>query len=663
MQNLLNELKILLADLPRFTYEGRLVKQAVIDAAQSLDIELLQLLMSHDAIKKHFFQNVGGVMVFDKVKLLRFVSNKAFLEDSYTSFKNKIGLVTKNSDGTYDAYLSDAKEVVLAYPYKDCMLEGGQTKEEQKRSEIFWNETLAPDDIDRLKEPKAFTNIKRYRQDNAFSKPEPEPLSINDNYIIKGNNLLALYSLLPVYRGKVKLIYIDPPYNTESDSFNYNDSFNRSAWLTFMKDRIRAAKDLLAKEGFLFVHISFHQYAYLKVLLDEEFNQNNICTFNLLVRHPNRILKADKDFHDVMEYILVYTKNKVANKIAKIQVENTIDNYVYKIKELSEGKKIKLNGGEATYFEPAEYEIIKEVPNVENLQKISIRGSLKEGNSSGRFYEKYLAPIKNQFSPMTIFKVNDMGNDSFDHRYFYVPEVGKANGGYFQGVPKDSKEFKIKPYPNFLDFVQEFNNVGYEGTVEFRNGKKPESLLKKVFEIGGLEKGDLVLDFFLGSGTTAATAHKLGLKYIGIEQLNYERNGSVARINAVVQGEQNGISDDENVNWQGGGSFVYMELAQANEHFKEQLQAANTEGVLLEIWERMKTEAFISHRIDLSRESDYFGKEYEALNFEDKKRFLIETLDKNMLYVPYCDMESKEFGLSEADKAATKAFYNLKNEA
>lgn len=247
MQNLLNELKTLLATQPRFTQEGRMIKQAVIDAAQSLDLELLQLLISHEAIKRHFFQDVGGILVFDKVKLLRFVSNKAFLEDSYTAFKNKIGLVTKNSDGLYDAYLSDSKEVVLAYPYKDCMLEGGQTKEEQKRTEVFWNETLAPDDIDRLKEPKAFSNIKRFDTEGVHENITD--LSLNDNYIIKGNNLLALYSLLPVYRGKVKLIYIDPPYNTGNDSFKYNDAFSHSTWLTFMKDRLNIAKELLCRGG------------------------------------------------------------------------------------------------------------------------------------------------------------------------------------------------------------------------------------------------------------------------------------------------------------------------------------------------------------------------------------------------------------------------------
>ena len=151
-----------------------------------------------------------------------------------------------------------------------------------------------------------------------------------------------------------------------------------------------------------------------------------------------------------------------------------------------------------------------------------------------------------------------MGNDKFDYRYFYTPEEGKSNGGYYQGVPVDIKEFKEKPYPNFLDFVQEFNNVGYEGNVEFRNGKKPEALIKQIFELGNVKQGDIVLDFFLGSGTTAAVAHKMGIQYIGVEQMDYGENDSVQRLISVIKGDETGIS--EKVNWKGGGSFVYCKL-------------------------------------------------------------------------------------------------------
>lgn len=119
-------------------------------------------------------------------------------------FKNKIGLANENG-----RFVSESREVVLSWPYKDCMLEGGQTKEDAKRNEVFWNETLAPDEVNRLTEPKVFSNFKRYDKEGEH---QVDHLSDNDNLIIKGNNLLALHSLKKKYAGQVKLIYIDPPY-------------------------------------------------------------------------------------------------------------------------------------------------------------------------------------------------------------------------------------------------------------------------------------------------------------------------------------------------------------------------------------------------------------------------------------------------------------------
>jgi adenine-specific DNA-methyltransferase len=324
MQNLLDELKNLLAAHQRFTFEGRLVKQVVIDAAQALDTQLLQLLLSHDALKRHFFQQVGDIQVFDKVKLLRFVSNKAFLEDSYTAFKNKIGLLTKNSDGMYDSYLSDSKQVVLAYPYKDCMLEGGQTKEAQKRNELFWNETLAPDDIDRLTAPKAFTNLKRY--DIQGAHPNPSDINLNDNFIIKGNNLLALYSLLPVYRGKVKLIYIDPPYNTGNDGFQYNDAFNHSTWLTFMKDRLKIARELLSDEGVIMIQMTGIEQHYLRVIMDEIYKKENFI--GQIIWKKRGGAPNDKIIVSIHEYIIIHAKNKLTLKLyRKERGENILSRY------------------------------------------------------------------------------------------------------------------------------------------------------------------------------------------------------------------------------------------------------------------------------------------------------------------------------------------------
>ena len=210
LQNLLRELENLLQKDQSFISDGAILKNAVIEAALNMDARLLALLMESDTIKAHFFTEVAGTLVFDKAKFQEFVSNKSFLPDSYTAFKNRIGL----TDGRGD-YLSQSHDVVLAWPYKDCVLEGGMTKEDRGRNEVLWNTTLAPDDITRLFEPKVLSGWERWDAEAVEvgkAKPVGE-VSEDDNLLIKGNNLLALHSLKARYAGKVKLIYMAPQQN------------------------------------------------------------------------------------------------------------------------------------------------------------------------------------------------------------------------------------------------------------------------------------------------------------------------------------------------------------------------------------------------------------------------------------------------------------------
>ncbi|HRS63527.1 MAG TPA: site-specific DNA-methyltransferase, partial [Spirochaetota bacterium] len=238
---------------PNFvTDNGELKKWVVIDRARNFDEELIELLLQNKKLKETFFVKVKDVLVFKQNLFIDFLEQKNYLNDSYTKFKNKIGLTI---DGKF---LKQRNEVALVWPFKDCILEGGQSREEDKREEIFFNEILAQDEITQLLEPKVLTNAKRIDKDGekplCHSERSEESLfnrdaelnrkrglpedTITDNLIIKGNNLLALHTLKKEFAGKVKLIYIDPPYNTGNDTFRYNDSFNQSSWLTFMRNRL-----------------------------------------------------------------------------------------------------------------------------------------------------------------------------------------------------------------------------------------------------------------------------------------------------------------------------------------------------------------------------------------------------------------------------------------
>src|SRR3989338_6906854 len=270
MQNLLNDLTKLFQKDDRIFADGKLLENKLTELALKLDHALIELLLSDNKAKEHFFiektVQKEKVLVFDKDKFIAFVNNKEFLPDSFTSFKNKIGLIT-NGD-----YLKEKDDVVLPWEYKDCVLEGGQDKEDQKRNEIFYNETLSPDEIDRLFEPKVLTNFKKY---DSKGEHKVAGFGADDNLIIKGNNLLALHCLKQKFRGQAKLIYIDPPFNTGNDDFHYNDRFNHSTWLTFMKNRLQIARELLCNDGSIFIQIDDNEQAYLKILCDEVFGRYN----------------------------------------------------------------------------------------------------------------------------------------------------------------------------------------------------------------------------------------------------------------------------------------------------------------------------------------------------------------------------------------------------
>jgi adenine-specific DNA-methyltransferase len=212
---------------------------------------------------------------------------------------------------------------VLAWPYKDCVLEGGQTKEDSKRDEVFWNITLTPDDIDRLLDPKVLTNFRRIDADGEHAVTE---IVDSDNLIIKGNNLLALHSLLPRFRGRVKLIYIDPPYNTGNDSFKYNDRFNHSTWLTFMRNRLEIACKLLRKDGSIWINIDDDEAHYLKVLCDDIFGRENFVT---TVSGKKKVSPSNDAtwFSNDHDYLLIYARNKVVWQLNRLSMTTKQQSY------------------------------------------------------------------------------------------------------------------------------------------------------------------------------------------------------------------------------------------------------------------------------------------------------------------------------------------------
>ena len=633
------------------TDDGDLKKWVIISKAQNCDTELISLLLENQEIKTHFFIPIKDILVFNQALFIQFMEQKNYLNDSFTAYKNKIGLTI---DGKF---LNQRNEVALVWPYKDCILEGGQSREEDKREEIFFNEVLAQDEINQLLDPKVLTDAKVFTTDGekvfeGFTRNEQG--TITDNLVIKGNNLLALHSLKEEFAGKVKLIYIDPPYNTGSDSFGYNDNFNHSTWLTFMKNRLEVAKSLLSSSGIFLVQCSFHQFAYLKVLMNDIF-EKHLCDFNIQVRHPDRALTGDKEYNDVVEYLLIYS-NTVQSKMPFQEVLKTIDDYTLEviINDDVVPEIIKCDNKLVEVYYPSQYKVNNINADKNGLKKISIRGSIREKNSSGRFFVKHLEHLKD-YPSETLFKVPDMGDDAVSFRYFYSAPDKKKNGGYFQGMPTSSNVTR-KQYSNFYNFEKEYNNVSKQGGVEFRNGKKPEELLNFIIELF-TKTDDLVVDYHLGSGTTASVCHKLGRRYIGIEQMQSQIDLSLTRLNNVISGDSTGIS--KKVNWQGGGSFTYLELKKYNQTFIDKILEAKDSKTLLVIWEEMKNKSFLNYNIAIQKQEEHI-EDFKRLEFSAQQELLIALLDKNQLYVNLSSLEDNDFECTAKELKVTQDFYQLK---
>ena len=634
MKNIFDTVAELLLTNDKYKAEdGKLLKAVVYSDVMAMSEDLLTLLLSNEDAKETFFKDVQGTLVFDKQKFAWFMESKEFLPDSYTSYTNKIGLTHNGS------FISQTNDVVLDFPYKDCVLEGGQDKDDQKRSEIFYNETIASDEISRMLAPKVFTNAKRYTavgEKDLTGELDPDTIHVeeetgitlndDDNLIIKGNNLIALASLLKRYEGKVKCIYIDPPYNTQNDSFNYNDSFNHSTWLTFMKNRLELARRLLREDGTIWISCDDHESHYLKVLIDDIFNRDNFIDEIVWQRAyaPINLKKTLSRSHDV---ILVYAKNLDPNFTLNKLPRSAEANARYKnpdndprgawtSSDISVGPAVESNIYEITT--PSGRKVMPPKGYSWRLSKARFAEFVadnriwfgEDGNNTPRI-KRFLSEVKDGVVAMTLWTRDEVGDS----------QEGK-------------REIKAFHFNSIFDTP------------------KQERLIERILTLATNE-GDIVFDSFVGSGTTAAVAHKMGRRYIGVEQMDYIQDITVERLKKVLEGEQGGISKAQN--WHGGGSFVYCELKEDANTLINTIQNATEDTI-----ESVKTSIYADERIVpylTKQELADADKDFENLTLEEKKQALIKLVDKNKLYVNASDMDDEAYQISDADKDFTKSFY------
>lgn len=569
--------------------EGVLFVPKILEAIEKIDIELIKILKNDESAKKHFFTQIDDIYILNQNKLIEFFTLNDYMKNgSYTAYTNKIGLIKK------DSFIKKFDDVVLAFPHKDCVLEGGQTKDDDKKKEVFYNEILSSDEIDRLFEPKVLTNIKRYSKDGV---EENSKIKNDDNLIIKGNNLIALHSLKKRFAGKVKLIYIDPPYNTGNDSFKYNDNFNHSTWLTFMKNRLEVAREFLSDDGVIFVQCDDNEQAYLKVLMDEIFGINNFVSNSVVI-----INRGGRDYGGIAkthEYLLIYSKKEL-NEL------NFIDDKEKKFDHSDE------HGG-FNLMELRNRNILFNDKNRPNLcYPFYVNPKNKDKNS---LFEISLEPKKDFIEVMPLMSqgiqtVWRWGKEkSLKNLNIEIKGKEKSDGGYMIVQKYRKTTSRQRSVWDEKTFV---NERGTEHIKTLFGEKvfsypKSEYLISRIIELGTSEN-DLIMDFHLGSGTTCAVAHKMGRRYIGIEQMDYIEDIAVERLKKVIDGEQGGIS--KALNWSGGGEFIYAELKQID-------------------------------------------------TFKDVE---IGALNKNMQYLPISEIEDETYNISKEEISINKAFYGIENE-
>ncbi|GAA8680067.1 site-specific DNA-methyltransferase [Helicobacter pylori] len=624
-----NPLKTLLdALINRFTKER--LETLILTADEKLLTFMLEDKNAND-YKNAFFKTIAHSLVFNQKALLECLTKE--LENSFTRFENKIGLYSQGRP------IKSSELVVLNFPFKDNVLLGNAKDNSTKSKECFCHEILHKKEIDTLLKKKALCRFEMHGEGDLESALKDK----NTNYLIKGNNLIALHSLKKKFAKQVKCIYIDPPYNTGNDSFNYNDNFNHSSWLVFMKNRLEVAREFLSDDGVIFVQCDDNEQAYLKVLMDEIFlRENFVSCITHIVKPEGRMYGQVAKTH---EYILVYAKN--INNLIFNEIEK--EGHAFSYVDEKGGFDLKsLENGNFTVFNSS---------NRPNL-RYGFFVDEKTINSDG------FMPVYTEYKD-GLTEVMPKTKDSFEYVWRWGKE--KASNEIFDIVATKNKN-SILIFQKTRSSTTRAKSIFWDksmitkkGTDEikilFNNGSvfdtpKPEALISRILEVSTNEN-DLVLDFFAGSGTTCAVAHKMKRRYIGIEQMDYIENITKERLKKVIEGEQGGIS--KKCDFKGGGSFVYAELKEVNLEIKKQILNAKSKSECLKIFNDLN-ERFLK-RADC-KIGEIHSEEFQNLDLNEQKRIYCALLDSNEDYLNLGDIDEDAWGIDEITKKYNEIFYS-----
>ncbi|MGT0090190.1 site-specific DNA-methyltransferase [Helicobacter pylori] len=627
-----NPLKTLLdALINRFTKER--LETLILQNDEKLLTFMLEDKNAND-YKNAFFKTIANALVFNQKALLECLTKE--LENSFTRFENKKGLYLQ---GNPKRPIKSSELVVLNFPFKDNVLLGNAKDNSTKSKELFYHEILHKKEIDTLLKKKALCRFEMHGEGDLESALKDK----NTNYLIKGNNLIALHSLKKKFAKQVKCIYIDPPYNTGNDSFNYNDNFNHSSWLVFMKNRLEAAREFLSDDGVIFVQCDDNEQAYLKVLMDEIFlRENFVSCITHIVKPEGRMYGQVAKTH---EYILVYAKNINNLIFNEIEKEGHAFSYVdekggFDLKNLENGNFTVFNSSNRPNLR---YGFFVDEETINSDGFMPVYTEYKDGLT------EVMPKTKDSFEYVWRWGKEKASNEIFD----IVATKNKNSILIFQKTRSSTTRAK--------SIFWDKSMITKKGTDEikilFNNGSvfdtpKPEALISRILEISTNEN-DLVLDFFAGSGTTCAVAHKMKRRYIGIEQMDYIETITKERLKKVIEGEQGGIS--KKCDFKGGGSFVYAELKEVNLEIKKQILNAKSANECQKIFDDLN-EHFLK-RADC-KIGGIHSEEFQNLDLNEQKRICCALLDSNEDYLNLGDIDEDTWGIDGITKKYNEIFYS-----
>ncbi len=596
------------------------------------DEELLTFMLEDknaNDYKNAFFKTIANSLVFNQKALLECLTKE--LENSFTRFENKIGLYLQGRP------IKSSELVVLNFPFKDNVLLGNAKDNSTKSKECFYHEILHKKEIDTLLYKKTLCRFEMHGEGDLESALKDK----NTNYLIKGNNLIALHSLKKKFAKQVKCIYIDPPYNTGNDSFNYNDNFNHSSWLVFMKNRLEIAREFLSDDGVIFVQCDDNEQAYLKVLMDEIFlRENFVSCITHIVKPEGRMYGQVAKTH---EYILVYAENINNLIFNEIEKEGHIFSYVD-----------EKGGFDLQVLENRNFRAFNGL-NIPSLRYgLFIDENQKDTNGFMPVFGEYRDGLTEVFPD---------SRNGFDLVWRWGKEKALRENHSLVGVFRDRLRVFQKVRSNTTRAKSVFwdkSMITQKGTEEVKqifktqvfDFPKPEALISRILEVS-TQENDLVLDFFAGSGTTCAVAHKMKRRYIGIEQMDYIETITKERLKKVIEGEQGGIS--KKCDFKGGGSFVYAELKEVNLEVKKQILNAKSKSECLKILNDLN-ERFLK-RADCKIDGIH-SEEFQNLDLNEQKRICCTLLDSNEDYLNLGDMDEDAWGIDEITKKYNEIFYS-----